>query len=98
MSDKSILAAADHIARCNAAHEKYVTMSISAASQVQKVLEEIVQLADNIEKLHRFINAAAGEGLVLDGVDAADLYIALFPDRYKAALETNETGTSPPSA
>ena len=40
---------------------------------------------DTAEKLHTFLNAAAGEGLVLDGVDAADLYVALFPERYDAA-------------
>jgi hypothetical protein len=40
------------------------------------------------ETLHTFLNAAAGEGFVLDGVDAADLYIALFPERYYAALKS----------
>lgn len=36
--------------------------------------------------LHTFLDAAAGEGLVLGGVDAADLYIKLFPERYAAAI------------
>lgn len=30
------------------------------------------------QELQRFLDAAAGEGLVLDGVDAADLYVSLF--------------------
>ena len=34
------------------------------------------------ESLHTFLDAAAGEGFVLNGVDAADLYIALFPERH----------------
>ena len=38
------------------------------------------------DQLHTFLNAAAEEGLVLAGVDAADLYIATFPERYAAAL------------
>lgn len=37
------------------------------------------------EALHKFLNAAAGEGLELDGVDAGDLYVALFPAEYAAA-------------
>lgn len=37
-------------------------------------------------KLHTFLDAAAGEGLVLDGIDAADLYEQVFPERYAAAL------------
>lgn len=34
--------------------------------------------AEPSEKLRKFLNAAAGEGLELDGVDAADLYTAIF--------------------
>jgi hypothetical protein len=45
------------------------------------------------EALHTFINAAAGEGLVLDGVDAADLYVALFPERYAKAVANLDPGT-----
>ena len=40
------------------------------------------------EALHTFLNAAAGEGLVIGGVDAADLYIAIFPERYAQACAT----------
>jgi hypothetical protein len=29
---------------------------------------------------------AAGEGLVLDGVDAAELYVGLFPEHHAAAV------------
>ncbi len=42
------------------------------------------------DRLHTFLNAAAGEGLVLDGVDAADLYIATFPERYAAVVASIE--------
>lgn len=31
-----------------------------------------------LKQLHKFLNEAAGEGLVLDGVDAADLYNEVF--------------------
>jgi hypothetical protein len=41
------------------------------------------------EALHTFLDAAAAEGLVLNGVDAADLYIEIFPERYAAAIATN---------
>lgn len=46
--------------------------------------------------LHRFLDAAAGEGLVLGGVDAADLYIEQFPEIYaaKIAIPTPLPGTS----
>jgi hypothetical protein len=43
------------------------------------------------EQLHTFLNAAAGEGFVLDGVDAADLYTALYPERYAVAIGTRHT-------
>lgn len=38
------------------------------------------------ERLHKFLNAAAGEGVEFDGVDAADLYVELFPDEYAATI------------
>jgi hypothetical protein len=44
--------------------------------------------------LHKFMDAAAGEGLVLDGVDAADLYVKLFPAEYAAlSAPKGEEGT-----
>jgi hypothetical protein len=42
---------------------------------------------DEREKLHAFLDAAAGEGLILGGVDAQELYIAVFPDRYAASQQ-----------
>lgn len=44
---------------------------------------------EKTEALHTFLDAAAAEGLVLNGVDAADLYIEIFPERYAAAIATN---------
>lgn len=38
-------------------------------------------------ELLKFLDAAAGEGFVLDGVDAADLYVKLFPAEYAARAE-----------
>lgn len=35
--------------------------------------------------LYRFLDAAAGEGLICGDVDAGDLFIRLFPGEYKAA-------------
>jgi len=43
------------------------------------------------EALHTFLDAAAAEGLVLDGVDAADLYIAIFPERYATTAGIHPT-------
>lgn len=42
--------------------------------------------------LHTFLDAAAGEGLVLGGIDAADLYVELFPKTY-AGIVTKESST-----
>lgn len=56
----------------------------------QEIIDLRTQLAAaqaHIEKAHAFINAAAGEGLVLDGIDAAELYVQLYPERYAAELE-----------
>jgi len=39
--------------------------------------------------LRAFLDAAAGEGLVLAGIDAADLCVSLFPEHY-AALQAND--------
>lgn len=44
------------------------------------------------EDLHTFLDAAAAEGLVLGGVDAADLYIEIFPERYAAAIAAATEG------
>lgn len=41
---------------------------------------------DSTESLHTFLDVAAGEGLVLGGVDAADLYQQIFPARFAAAI------------
>jgi hypothetical protein len=45
-------------------------------------------------RLHAFLDAAAGEGFVIGGIDAGDLYAEVFPDRYAAALsaQTNDQG------
>ncbi len=60
----------------------------------------IASMAAEREKLERFLNAAAGEGYVLDGVDAADLYVALFPAEYLAVLSAalGEPTPQPPIA
>ena len=60
-----------------------VVAAISAALFSPTV---VAATAAERSKLERFLNAAAGEGYVLDGVDAADLYVALFPAEYEAAL------------
>lgn len=39
------------------------------------------------EKLHTFLDAAAGEGLILGDVDAQELCIEVFPDRYAASQQ-----------
>ena len=44
------------------------------------------------QKLHTFLNAAAGEGFVLDGVDAGDLYAALFRKTYLSIIDKCDSG------
>lgn len=46
-------------------------------------------------RLHAFLDAAAGEGFVLVGVDAGDLYAEVFPERYAAALSHTNEGAQP---
>ena len=44
-----------------------------------------VQKAEAVEQsdeLRRFLDVAAGEGYVFDGVDAGDLFLKLFPDTF----------------
>ncbi|MCA8427822.1 hypothetical protein LGN30_32050 [Burkholderia seminalis] len=48
-------------------------------------------VAGAFEDLHTFLDAAAGDGFAFDGVDAADLYIKLFPAQYAAATESDNT-------
>ena len=63
----------------------YDLMLCRAAIAVDRALAAHPELqADGV--LQRFLNAAAGEGLVLDGVDAADLYVGFFPDAYARAI------------
>ena len=57
-----------------------VEMLVAECRAAQPVVAE-----EKPERLHTFLDAAAGVGLVLDGVDAAVLYIELFPERYAAA-------------
>ncbi|MBT9492860.1 MAG: hypothetical protein IV107_11050 [Paucibacter sp.] len=33
---------------------------------------------ERADRLKKFLDAAAGEGLVLDGIDAADLYVSIY--------------------
>jgi ribA/ribD-fused uncharacterized protein len=49
------------------------------------------------QRLVKFLNAAAGEGLVLDGIDAADLFTEVLPKTYMAALrEADDAATVKP--
>lgn len=49
------------------------------------------------ERLHTFLKAAAGEGLVLDGIDAIDLYLQVFPERYAKDTTAQPTQGEAPS-
>lgn len=61
-------------------------LSAPVAAQAQQPVSGADWLAAQWrDNLHAFLNAAAGEGFVLDGVDAADLYSAIFPDRFAEA-------------
>lgn len=67
---------------------------LNASVRIRRLTAEAAQApaVTAPEKLHTFLNAAAGEGFVLDGVDAADLYVELFPERYAAAVAKIDTG------
>jgi len=56
-----------------------------AGGRIDESLTQPVQPAiskQTIEKLHTFLDASAGDGVISGGVDAADLYIEIFPERY----------------
>lgn len=42
-----------------------------------------LQRPNHMDKVMQFLDVAAGEGMVLGGVDAGELFILLFPEEYK---------------
>jgi len=82
---RSIKMIRDHCAKALAVWESSPVDLEGAATQSAVVPAP----AEDDARLHRFIDAAAGEGLVLDGIDAADLYAGLWPERYAAALSAS---------
>lgn len=59
----------------------------AAAGRIARVEVQLIlkaALATIPPGLHAFLDTAAGEGLVLDGIDAAALYEEIFPERYAA--------------
>lgn len=60
---------------------KDVNTLLVTTSQFNEIVAK--QLSNLVKSsLHTFLDEAAAEGLVLDGVDAAELYIQLFPELY----------------
>lgn len=53
-----------------------------------------VDASPSMNSLHKFLNAAAGEGVEFDGVVADELYIALFPQEYAKATASIDTGAA----
>jgi len=41
-------------------------------------IKEITESRDKLAKLEKFMDIAAGEGLMLGGIDAAELYLECF--------------------
>lgn len=66
--------------------KKAIYLMALNANQARTIDDFTAQAAP--EALHTFLNAAAGAGLVIGDVDAADLYIAIFPERYAQARAT----------
>lgn len=64
----------------------------SANAAPQSVAPVQPQPSAEWEALHKFLDAAAGEGLELDGVDAGDLCVALFPEKYADAIDSAAKG------
>jgi len=62
--------------------------------EAKPAVSESTAPVDARERLHRFLNAAAGEGFELDGVDAADLYIELFPEEYARVIASIDPDAS----
>lgn len=52
-----------------------------------QAFNRVFKAAPDTDALEKFLDAAAGEGLILAGVDAADLYVSLFPEQYRARLK-----------
>lgn len=61
--------------------------AVEASARKLAALESPEPVPSN---LHTFLDAAAGEGLVLGGIDAADLYVELFPKTH-AGIVTKES-------
>lgn len=53
-----------------------------------------LQRPNHMDKVMQFLDVAAGEGLVLGGVDAGDLFTLLFPEEYKRRCQTEVPGES----
>lgn len=72
--------------------KKYCADKGKCSQAVAQVAQQPQAEAVPSDALRTFLDAAAGEGLVLDGVDAADLYIKMFPERYAAAIAQQKGG------
>ena len=58
--------------------------AVGTAQVLDNMTKTVRVSADTMQQLHKFLDSAAGEGLELDGVDAGDLCIRLFPEKYNA--------------
>lgn len=70
-------------------HEIVIRYSEAISSQAARASSAAAQWIspEQRAKLERFLNAAAGEGFVLDDIDATGLYVELFPAEYAFAIQ-----------
>lgn len=57
---------------------------------VEELEMQIDTLQNHLAKLHPWMDWAAGEGMLLHDVDAAELYMEIYPTQYAAALEQHD--------
>lgn len=74
--------------RLNAADQSWNDCPVIA----QLVGQDIAALIEAVERLEPFLDYCAGEGVLIGGVDSADLYIDMFPEKYSAALSAKDKG------
>ncbi len=62
-------------------------LEVSRLKAINAALAAAIQHPLDSRQLHDFLDAAAGEGLVLAGIDAADLYALVFAVDYAKRIE-----------
>lgn len=60
------------------------------SASYKQLEDHAADLIEAVRRMEPFLDECAGIGIQIDGVDAADLYIKLFPEKYRAALSAQD--------